>query len=352
MKKTEKKTKILQTIFFVIVLLLLFSFILNMPRIVVPLAFAYVLGLILNWPLHSLMKLGLNRDLSILLILLLLGFLMIYPVVLIVPTLKEELTNLQFYIPKIETFLRTGYYEMVFKIKDRMGIDIGQQFFDDMIGFAHIGTKSFLMKVPNILASLLEYIFLIPLFIFFILKDASTFKKMCLKLIPNPIFERTYYLYHQFNKQLGDYIFAKFVEASIVGLIVLIGLLIFQVKFVWLLAIFAAVASIIPYVGPIIGAIPGLSVCAIEYGIGPIFWLTLILYIVANVIDIAFIFPLLVSKIVNLHPMLVIISVILGSQYMGMVGMIISIPVAAISKLVFAEVYKEIYPVLSKHDTY
>ena len=62
-----------------------------------------------------------------------------------------------------------------------------------------------------------------------------------------------------------------------------------------------------------------------------------------NVIDIAIIFPILVSKIVDLHPVVVVMSVILGSQYFGLVGMIVSIPIAAAIKLIGVELYEEFY---------
>ena len=64
---------------------------------------------------------------------------------------------------------------------------------------------------------------------------------------------------------------------------------------------------------------------------------------IANAIDIALIFPILVSKIVDLHPMLVILSVILGSQLMGVAGMVVSIPIAASIKLIIEEIYLEFY---------
>jgi putative permease len=57
----------------------------------------------------------------------------------------------------------------------------------------------------------------------------------------------------------------------------------------------------------------------------------------------ALVFPLLVSKIVNLHPIVVVVSVILGSQFAGVIGMIISIPMAAFLKLLFNEFYRELY---------
>jgi putative permease len=69
---------------------------------------------------------------------------------------------------------------------------------------------------------------------------------------------------------------------------------------------------------------------------------------VANVVDIFFVFPFLVSKIVNLHPMIVAVSVIVGSHYLGITGMVISIPVVAAIKLIITEIYNEIYTERSK----
>ena len=67
------------------------------------------------------------------------------------------------------------------------------------------------------------------------------------------------------------------------------------------------------------------------------------MFLIVNAFDLALVFPILVSKIVNLHPIVVVVSVILGSQMMGVVGMVISIPLAAAIKLLLTEIYKYLY---------
>ena len=89
--------------------------------------------------------------------------------------------------------------------------------------------------------------------------------------------------------------------------------------------------------------VPALAWGIAEFGMSPTFGAILILYLVANTIDLAIVFPILVSKIVDLHPLVVVASVILGSQYLGIVGMVISIPLAASMKLVLLEIYFELY---------
>jgi putative permease len=179
--------------------------------------------------------------------------------------------------------------------------------------------------------------------VFFLLRDSRELRRNFLKITPNTFFERFYFLYYQFLKKLGDYIFAKFIEASIVLIIITSGLLILNIKFAFLLGLIAGITNIIPYVGPFIGAIPAVVFGIAEYGWGASFGGIVILYLVANTIDLSLVFPLLVSKIVDLHPVLVVLSVILGSQFMGIIGMVISIPMAAALKLISIEIHNEIY---------
>ena len=117
----------------------------------------------------------------------------------------------------------------------------------------------------------------------------------------------------------------------------------FGERFALLLGLLAGITNIIPYLGPLLGVIPAIIWVLVEYGFSTTFGGVIVLYLVANVIDLAIVFPILVSKVVNLHPIIVVVSVILGSQYFGIVGMILSIPAAVAIKLIFMEVYNEVY---------
>lgn len=71
-------------------------------------------------------------------------------------------------------------------------------------------------------------------------------------------------------------------------------------------------------------------------------WGMIIVYAIANLIDMILVFPLLVSKIVNLHPIIVVVSIIVGSQLGGIIGMIVIIPFIAFFKILFIEIYKDL----------
>lgn len=343
--KTElTRSEKFRLIFFLVIVALSILFLIKVPRISLPFSIAYLASLVLSPFVPKLGKLGLSRNLSIILVFLLSIFCTTYPVVKFVPNLVVEARKFQYYIPKIEKFVRSNYQTIKVGIKDRTGFDIGDKFIIESIEYSKEITTSFLLNAPNFVASFFEWLLLSPLFLFFILKDGRSFKRTFLRLAPNFLFERIYYLFHQFNRKLGDYILAKMIEASIVAITITIGLLIMNIRFSFLLGILAGVTNVIPYLGPFLGSIPALILVASEYGFNPVFGGVLILYSVANIIDIAIVFPILVSKVVDLHPVIVVVSVVIGSQYFGIAGMIISIPFAASFKLLFQEVQKSLYP--------
>lgn len=339
-KSHEGKGKLF---FFLFLFVLFFTILFSMPRLTTPLAIAYILYLIIKPILPYLMKLGFTKGHSIIITLLGIIFFVTYPIVKISPIISKESNNLQYYLPKVESYLTINYRKLKAEVKNRVGYELDEEILRKFLVQSTQSSKDILLNIPKYLAALLEWIFLVPLFLFFFLKDGSAFKKLVLSLAPNSIFERLYYLSYKFNKKLGDYIFAKFVEASSVGFIITSGLLVMDVRFAFIFGFVAAVTNIIPYVGPLIGTLPAIVFALAEYDTGSLFWGICILYLVANIIDMAIIFPILVSKIVDLHPLVVVISVILGSQYFGLVGMIISIPMAAAVKLIFIEIYREIY---------
>jgi putative permease len=303
----------------------------------------YVVYLVVNPGIPMLRKIGLGHNASVFVVFFSVLFFSTYPIVKLVPTVSKEVENFQYYVPKVERYIKKKYREIRIKVKEKTGYELTNKYVFQGIDWARKGSTSILLDLPSYVASVLEWTFLVPLFIFFLLKDGEGFKRSFLRLVPNTFFEKFYHLVFQFNKKLGDYVFAKFVEASIVGIVITSGLLVMDIRFALLLGIIAGITNIIPYVGPVFGFAPALIVGLAEYGPGTTLGAIVILYLIANAIDIIFVFPILVSKVVDLHPLVVVLSVILGSQWLGIVGMVISIPVAASLKLILEEFFNEFY---------
>lgn len=337
-----------RVIFFSIFLALFVAVLFFLPRLTIPMGIAYILHLIVSPVLPWMGRLKINRTVSISLLLLVFGFVTLYPIIRVVPLIQTEIGNLHKYMPKIESFVSKDYRKYSKILYEKTGIKLEDHYVVNSFEFIKTQMKVGILQIPKILGLFFEWMILVPFFLFFFLRDSKMLRDLLLSLTPNVIFERFYFLTHEFNRKLGDYIFAKFIEASLIGTIITAGLAIMGVNFWLIWGIVAAITNIIPYVGPILGMTPAIVVSLIEYGVGPTFWGVVILFVAANIIDLAIVFPILVSKIVDLHPLVVVVSVILGSQLFGVVGMVISIPLAAAVKLLVTEIYKEIYLTASK----
>jgi putative permease len=313
-----------------------------------PMGISYILSLILAPVIPWLNRLKINKTASVSILLIFVGFFTIFPIVKVAPLIQREIGKLDQYIPKVESFIEKDYKKYNQLLFDKTGVRLDDRYVKDSFEFIKQQLKNGLLQLPKFLASLFEWIILVPFFLFFFLRDHQQLRNLFLSFTPNVLFERFYFLTHEFNRKLGDYIFAKFVEASLIGIIITVGLSIMGVNFWLIWGILAAITNIIPYVGPFLGMLPAVVVSLVEYGVGPTFWGVVILFAVANIIDLAIVFPILVSKIVDLHPLLVVVSVIIGSQLFGIVGMVVSIPLAAAAKLLIIEIYKEIYLTASK----
>jgi putative permease len=185
-------------------------------------------------------------------------------------------------------------------------------------------------------------LFLSPLLAFFMLLDGRVFVRRIINLVPNNLFELTLNLQHQVASQIGGFIRARIIQSLLVSVVIWIGLLIIHFPYALVLALVAGILNVIPYLGPVIGALPALVICFANGGnIGDIAIISII-YGASQAIDAALITPLVVAKIVDLHPITVILVIIAGSQLMGVLGMIICIPIFSAFKVSSIAIYKHL----------
>jgi putative permease len=202
--------------------------------------------------------------------------------------------------------------------------------------------KGLFDNLPNIISSSFVVIILAPFFAFFMLLDGQAVSKSLLALVPNNFFELALNLQYRISAQLGDFVRARLLEAGIVGICVWLGLAIIDFPYAVILAVFAGLSNLIPYIGPVAGAIPALLIALVNSVPGLEVLIVIAIYIIAQLIDNFFVIPLVVAKIANLHPVTVTVVIIIGAQIGGILGMIISIPVACIIKLIITTIYSHL----------
>jgi putative permease len=331
-------------ILFIVMLLVLIIVLLKfVPRLFFPFFIAYFIFLIVN-PLLLFIERSSNRTrLKWIIVSSIIISIFIYLVINSVMNLQDESTNFQEAYSRVEFFLREKYLYIKSFLKTKFNFDLNSTIVDKSVHILQDVAQALLENVPVYISYFLEWLFLVPIYLIFLIKDGFEIKKFLVSLVPNSISEKFYLIINRFNFQFGEYLFAKFLEATIIGVTITIGLSIIGVPFAFLLGLIAGITNIIPYIGPILGFIPAFLISFMHSQDGNFLPYVFVIYIAANLIDMFVVFPLLVSKIVNLHPIVVIVSVVAGSQLMGIPGMIISIPIVAFLKLVIYEFYESTY---------
>jgi putative permease len=325
---------------FLSVILLTGLIVLKVENMLVSCLLAFVISYLFGPLVNILERKNVDRVFATTVIFLAVGGVMGVTGYLTFPMLSERLQALQVDSPKyVEGVTRLlGSVEAKLDFLQRSGIriDLGTQISEKLMP----ATAGFFASLPNLVKKFLTVMVLAPFFAFFMIKDGRHFSRNLLALVPNNLFELTYNIYHQINDQMGQFVRARLLEAGIVGLVTWIGLMLINFPFTEFLAVFAAVTNLIPYLGPVIGTIPAV-ILALVNGATPIeMSLLLLVYFVAQLIDAAFIIPVVVAKIVDLHPVTVIVVIIIGAQLMGVVGMLISIPVASAIKVTVGTIFR------------
>lgn len=203
-------------------------------------------------------------------------------------------------------------------------------------------TQDFFERLPSFLKTFLTVMLLGPFLAFFMVKDGRKVMNLILGLVPNQLFETALSLIHQINFQIGQFVRARMLESLIVGVVTATGLLLISFPYAILFGVIAGITNLIPYLGPIMGAVPAFLVAIVNGYSGFEVLLVALVYATAQLIDAGFLIPLMVAKIVDLHPVTVIVVIIAGAQLMGVLGMIISIPVASTLKVTIGTVYRHL----------
>jgi len=201
------------------------------------------------------------------------------------------------------------------------------------------GLSNSFFAILGSVVSIVTTLVIIPFAVFFLLKDGPHMKKELVSMIPNRHFERVLNLIYKTDLQLGGYLRGQFFDALIIGLLSTIALLILDVPYFILIGMFAGMANMIPYVGPLTGAVAAILIVVLNGGSGNIILLVALAFIVIQLLDNVLVQPLVVAKSVDLHPLLIIFAVIIGGQFFGILGMLLAVPATGMIKVLITEFY-------------
>lgn len=261
-----------------------------------------------------------------------LGFLVVPPIVdefnMLIMNLPDVLGKIEAYIDSKLATIGTG--DRVYTVQMWLN-----QAFDNLKANLPEITQSVFTKGFDVVTSITGAIFgivIVPVMSYYFVKDSSKFRKSFELIIParnRPMFSSAI---ERINTSLGGYIRGQITLCLIIGLLSTLGLLIFGVKYAFVLGLFYGITGLVPMAGPVIGCIPAIL---IALATDPILALkVLILFVVIRLSEDYFIVPRVMGSSMNMHPVTVIISMMIGARVMGVAGMFLSIPVAAVAKII------------------
>jgi putative permease len=189
------------------------------------------------------------------------------------------------------------------------------------------------LQVPSVVA-LIIYLVLVPLAVFFFLKDRRVLVNALASVLPQerPLLNR---VGAEMNAQLANYVRGKFVEIVFVSVVTYLTFIVLGLNYAALLALLVGISVLIPFIGAAVVTIPVALVAYLQWGWSPEFAYLISAYFIIQALDGNVLVPLLFSEAVDLHPLTIIVAVLAFGGLWGFWGVFFAIPLATLIKAVF-----------------
>lgn len=321
-----------QVVFLAVALLVGFAVVLSMGYMLAPALASIVIAYLLEGLVSYLQRYGWPRLVAVLVVYV--AFLVFLVTLLfgVIPVVSRQVTDL---VQQLPSMISSG---LVFlgQLPERYPEAISPDQVQQVIGTIRYEITSFGQGVLSwSLASvvgfitLLIYLILVPLLVFFFLKD----KELILAWFVNYLPKHTRIagtVWHDVDRQISNYVRGKFWEILIVWAATLIAFQAMGLNYAMLLALLVGLSVIIPYIGASVVTIPVLLVGWFQWGWSSEFAWMASVYFIIQALDGNVLVPLLFSEVVNLHPVAIIVAILVFGGLWGFWGVFFAIPLATL----------------------
>jgi putative permease len=258
-------------------------------------------------------------------------------VIWLVPLLYTQLQAFVLDVPNLINNFRDFISELPSKFPDLVSSDQITIFFqavsEEISAIAQNIVKTSISSIQSAITVLL-YIILFPILVYFFLFDRKNIIDGCLKVIPG---RRKMFtsIWAEMDIQLSNYVRGKTIEIFIVGIAAAIIFSSLGLRYSALLSVLVGLSVIIPYVGAFLVTIPVVVVGLIQFGLGTQFTILVSLYLLLQALDGNLLVPIIFSETVKLHPVIIILAVFIFGSMFGFWGVFFSIPIATFIKAVW-----------------
>jgi putative permease len=192
---------------------------------------------------------------------------------------------------------------------------------------------TFSLSSLPLLVNIMIYLVLVPILVFFFLKDRQMIGQWVRGYLPR---ERALItrVAHEMNRQIANYIRGKVIEIFICGGVTYVAFVVLELNYAALLALLVGISVVVPYVGAVVVTVPVFLIALFQWGWSDQFIYLMAVYGIIQTLDGNVLVPLLFSEAVNLHPVAIICAVLLFGGLWGFWGVFFAIPLATLFKAV------------------
>ncbi|MDC3123950.1 AI-2E family transporter [Gammaproteobacteria bacterium] len=323
---------------FLIAALLVVSLVLyTLAGALAPVLTGLVLAFLLQGLVGRLERLGSPRLLAITVAMIVLVGTVSTAVLLVVPLLWQQAADLLALAPTLIGMLRDG----LSSLSEAFPEFITEE---QIRGVVNESSK----ELGNLSASLLEsafsqvfslfglliYLVLVPISVFFLLKDKELLMTHMTSLLPKdrPLLDA---VGSEMNAQLGNYVRGKVIEILLVGTVTFVTFLFFGLNYAALLGVLVGISVLIPFIGAAIVTLPVFMIAVLQFGWSLDLAWVMLAYAVIQFLDGNVLVPLLFSEAVDLHPITIIVAILAFGGLWGLWGVFFAIPLATLIKAIY-----------------
>ncbi len=303
-----------------------------------PLLASIVIAYLLQGLVARLSRNGVPHIASVLLVFLLFLGVSLSVMFLLLPLIAAQLTSFVKEVPQMLTYTQSYVALLPEQYPEFVSQETVAQLGRELTAEASQLTQwvlSFSLSSIPVFLTVLIYIVLVPILVFFLLKDRVLITSALVQLLPSErnLMKR---IWAESNTQFANYVRGKALEIVVVGVVTWAAFVWLGVEYAALLGVLVGLSVVIPFIGAAVVTVPVALVGLFQFGWSSDFIWLMVVYGIIQALDGNVLVPLLFSEVVNLHPIIIISAVLLFGGIWGLWGVFFAIPLATLLKAVFS----------------
>jgi putative permease len=309
-----------------------FVFIFLVGEMLIPVFAAVVIAYLLDGMVARLQDFHIPRIASVAVVFFLFMASLLILMIWLLPMLSRQIGQL---LQQLPSMIAVGQNELL-RLPERYPDFISQTQIKQILDFVgteltNMARRILPLSVASVrsLISILVYLILVPLMVFFLLKDKNKILNWMTGILPA---DRglAIEVWREVNQQIANYIRGKIWEILIIWTASYVTFKSLGLQFSMLISLFTGLSVLVPYVGVIVMILPVTLIAYFQWGLGTDFAYAIIAYTVIQLLDGNLLAPLLLSGVVNLHPVAIIVAVLVFGGLWGVWGLFFAIPLATL----------------------